>query len=77
MIMADDESKQTVGLKGGESFKTVNTEKGSKWSQKCTAPKSENNSEDIASQSFASQISELTKSIKDSHLALINRIEAI
>ena len=72
-IMADDESTQTVGPKGGKRCERSNTETGSKRSQKRTAPKSDDNSTDIASQSFASQISELTKSIKDSHLALINR----
>ena len=45
--------------------------------EKRTAPKSDDNSADITSQSFASQISELTKSIKDSPLALINHIEAL
>ncbi|WP_419622313.1 hypothetical protein [Thiolapillus sp.] len=74
--MADDESRQIVRPKGGKGCKRSNTETGSKRSEKRTAPKSDDNSADIASQSFASQISELTKSIKDSHLALINRIEA-
>ena len=50
---------------------------GSKRSQKRTDPKSDDNFADIASQGFASQISDLTKSLKDSHLALINRIEAL
>ena len=77
IIMADDESTQTVESKGGESFKRSNTETGSIRSQKRTAPKSDDNPVDIASQSFASRISELTKSIEDSHLAWISRTEAL
>ena len=72
IIMADDESTQTVGPKGGKRWKRSNTETGSKRSEKRTAPESNDHSANIASQSFASQISELTKSIKDSHLALIH-----
>ena len=75
IIMADDEFTQTVGPKGGKRWKRSNTETGSKRSEKRTAPKSNDHSANIASQSFASQMSELTMSM-DSHLALINRIEA-
>ena len=75
--MADDESTQSVGPKGGKSCKRLNPETGSKRSQKRTEPKSDDNFADTASQNFASQITKLTKSIKDSLLALINRIEAL
>ena len=75
VVMADDEFTQNVGPKDGKSCKRSNTETGSKRSQKRTASKSDDNPADIASQSFASQMSELTMSM-DSHLALINRIEA-
>ena len=76
IIMADDEFTQTVGPKGGKSSQRSNPETGSKRSQR-TEPKSDDNFADTASQNFASQITKLTKSIKDSLLALINRIEAL
>ena len=55
IIMADDESKQTVGPKGGKSCKRSNAETGSNRSQKRTKPKSDNFAD------LASQISELKK----------------
>ena len=54
IIMADDEFTQTVGPKGGKSCKRCYTETGSKRSQKCTAPKSDDNSTGIKTNFYVS-----------------------